>query len=363
MSTLLDGIASRTVTTQRLTSNVLERERDAGSDAPVVVFIHGNVSSSLFWQPFMLALPETVRPIAIDLRGFGDSDVRPVDATRGLGDFSDDIAEVLAALDIEAAHFYGWSMGGGIVMQYMLEHAEDDACRVLSATLQSPVSPYGFGGTDAEGRILNGAAGSGGGGGNPDFIAALNAGDTGDGPASPRTVFRTTYVAPGYASEHEDLWVESMLSTATGVDNYPGDAVECEAWPGFAPGERGILNTMTPDHLNTAGIADLPTKPPVLWVHGELDAIVGDHSGFDFNVLGEMGVIPGWPGSDTAPAQPMVSQTRRVLERYRAAGGEVAELLLPNCGHSPHLEHPDAVREALLDLIDSSSQPDPTTGP
>jgi hypothetical protein len=27
-----------------------------------VLFVHGNVSSSLFWQPTMLALPEAYRP-------------------------------------------------------------------------------------------------------------------------------------------------------------------------------------------------------------------------------------------------------------------------------------------------------------
>ncbi|WP_205647482.1 hypothetical protein [Agromyces badenianii] len=44
----------------------------------------------------------------------------------------------------------------------------------------------------------------------------------------------------------------------------------------------------------------------------------------------------------------MISQTRAVLARYSEAGGAVTELELENCGHSPHLEHPDAFREALV---------------
>jgi pimeloyl-ACP methyl ester carboxylesterase len=36
----------------------------------------------------MLALPEPYRPLAVDLRGFGDTDDEPVDATRGVHDFS-----------------------------------------------------------------------------------------------------------------------------------------------------------------------------------------------------------------------------------------------------------------------------------
>jgi pimeloyl-ACP methyl ester carboxylesterase len=47
----------------------------------------------------------------------------------------------------------------------------------------------------------------------------------------------------------------------------------------------------------------------------------------------------------------MVSQTRAVFDRYAAAGGHYRELTVADCGHSAHLEHPDLVREALLDLI------------
>jgi pimeloyl-ACP methyl ester carboxylesterase len=46
-----------------------------------------------------------------------------------------------------------------------------------------------------------------------------------------------------------------------------------------------------------------------------------------------------------------VTQTRAVLERYRQEGGRVRELALEDCGHSPHLEHQDAVAAALLDHI------------
>ncbi|MDP3208187.1 MAG: alpha/beta fold hydrolase, partial [Rhodoglobus sp.] len=169
------GIATHQVTTPRLTASVLERPA-TGDAASTVVFVHGNVSSSLFWQPSMVALPPTVRALAIDLRGFGGSETLPVDATRGVRDFSDDIASVLKELGVDSAHFVGWSMGGGVVYQYLLDHSHS----VASVTLVSPVSPYGFGGTaDADGRLLNDeCAGSGGGGANPDFIARLDAHDT-----------------------------------------------------------------------------------------------------------------------------------------------------------------------------------------
>lgn len=65
----------------------------------------------------------------------------------------------------------------------------------------------------------------------------------------------------------------------------------------------------------------------------------------------ELGVLPGWPGEEIAPRQPMVTQTRQVLEAYRAAGGSYQELRLPGVGHSPHLERPDEVRDAVIDHL------------
>ena len=83
MQTLLPGITAERVPTRRLTTAVLSV---TGRTGHPVLFVHGNVSSSLFWQPTMLALPEGFRPLAVDLRGFGETDPEPVDATRGLGD-------------------------------------------------------------------------------------------------------------------------------------------------------------------------------------------------------------------------------------------------------------------------------------
>lgn len=347
--TLLDGIVARTVATDRLAVNILEREGDDPSTSPerTVVFVHGNVSSALFWQEMMQDLPTELRMIAVDLRGFGDTETLPVDATRGLRDYSDDLHAALKALGLGTAHFVGWSMGGGVVMQYALDHP------VLSLTLQAPVSPYGFGGTRRDGtRLTDDDAGCGAGGANPDFIQRLRDGDTtADAPTSPRSVFRSSYVAQGYSSEHEDIWVASMLSTSTAEGNYPGDGVPSENWPSIAAGTTGVLNTMAPKYFDASGLVDLDVKPPIVWIHGTADAIVSDASLFDLNQLGKLGVLPGWPGEEVAPAQEMVSQTRDVLDAYRANGGTAIEVELEGAGHSPHLERPIEFRRALLQAI------------
>jgi len=339
---LFDGITATTIHTGRLAANVLTRTGQR-TDGPAAVFIHGNVSSSLFWQPAMLALPEDIAAYAVDLRGFGGSERAPVDATRGVRDFSDDVHAVVRELGLGPVHVVGWSMGGGVALQYALDHP------AASITLQAPVSPYGFGGTRLDGtRLTEDDAGTGGGGANPGFVAALQAGDTSrENALGPWVVYKSSYVSPGFASEDEDTWVESMLTTATGEDNYPGDSVASANWPGFAAGTRGVLNTMAPGHFDVSGIVALAVKPPILWVRGDADAIVSDSSAFDLNFLGQAGVIPGWPGADVAPAQQMLAQTRAVLERYAANGGRYSEEVFAGAGHAPSVEQPERFAELL----------------
>ena len=257
--TLFDGITSRVIETDRLATGVLERTGDDPATPPerTVVLIHGNVSSSLFWQELMQDLPSDLRVIAIDLRGFGNSEHAPIDATRGVREFSDDVHAALTALGIETAHFVGWSLGAGVVMQYALEHP------VLSLTLEAPVSPYGFGGTRRDGsRLTDDDAGVGGGAANPDFVQRLTDHDTTDeAQTSPRSVFRSGYVAPDYESPYEDVWVESMLSTSTATGNYPGDSVDSVNWPGFAAGTTACSTRWRPS-TSTCPASSISTRSP-----------------------------------------------------------------------------------------------------
>ena len=69
--------------------------------------------------------------------------------------------------------------------------------------------------------------------------------------------------------------------------------------------------------------------------------IVSDNSMFDFGTLGKMEFVPGWPGDEVYPPQPMVSQTRAVLEQYAAKGGRFEEHVIPDTAHGPHIEKPD----------------------
>lgn len=349
---LLDGVQARMVETPRLRMNVLTAGDEQGKP---VVLIHGNVSSARFFEETMLALPAGYWALAPDLRGYGGSETKPVDATRGLRDFSDDLDALLITLGLTGErrpHLLGWSMGGGIVMRYVADHPEN----VASVTLIAPVAPFGLGGTkDAAGTLCwPDAAGSGAGTTNVDYVRRLRDGDRGEESSnSPRAVMNSLYFKPPFrlAPDREDTLVDEMLRMVIGDQNYPGDSTPSANWPGVGPGKTGVNNTMAPGVCDQTDFAAIATRPPVLWVRGADDQIVSETSFLDFGTLGKLGYVPGWPGADTFPSQPMLAQTRAVLDRYQAAGGRYTEVVIADCGHSPHIEKPNEFRNAFFALL------------
>ncbi|HET7398839.1 MAG TPA: alpha/beta fold hydrolase [Intrasporangium sp.] len=346
------AFAGSRVTTPRLTMNVWACGPE---DGVPLLLVHGNLTTGGFWRYVAAELQDDVRVVAPDLRGYGDTDPVPVDATRGLGDMVDDVHGLLETLGLAGSrrvNAAGWSMGAGVLQQLMLEHPDD----LASVTLLAPLSPYGFGGTrgDRGERVSADGAGTGGGGVSPEFVRRLAARDASelDPPTSPRLTLRT-FFGPGAnaAAVDEDFLVEQLLTTRTGDDFYPGDSRPSPHWPGFAPGDRGILNTMAPTHYDASGIVDLDRKPPVTWLHGTLDQVVGDRSMFDLATLGELGAVPGWPGAETAPSQPMEAQTRAVLAVYEANGGRVKEVVLEGVDHGIPLAVPGRVAEEITAIL------------
>jgi len=335
----LPGIQDEMVQTARLQQHVYF---SGAPDGVPVVFLHGNFSAALYWEETMLALPAGYRGIAPDLRGYGWTEHKPIDARRGMRDLSEDVAALLDALGLQQAHFVGWSMGAGVLYRFIT----DFPGRALSLTLVCPVSPYGFGGSrDVDGTpCYDDFAGSGGGVVNPMFIQRIQQGDRSDSdPNSPRNVINSFYYKPPFRAAREEDFLTASLAQQTGSDSYPGDFVASANWPNVAPGTKGIVNCWSPKYLagDVEDLLAVTPKPPILWVRGDSDSIVSDHSMFDLGALGQLGFVPGWPGADIYPPQPMVAQTRKVLERYTAAGGCFVEQVIENAAHSPHIEKPD----------------------
>lgn len=343
----LNGITSRLVDTERGQFHVLET---GSSDGQPVVCVHGNVSCSTFWEEVMLALPEGYYAIAPDLRGFGDSEQLPVDATRGMRDFSDDIHALVQTLARGPVCLVGHSFGGCVAMQYTIDHP----AHVASLSLIATGSPYGFGGTkDVQGTpCWPDYAGSGGGLVHPEVVARLSAGDPNDtSDFAARALLRNRYVKPPFRHTREDMLVAGMLRTSTGESNYSRDMVMSANWPNVAPGTKGANNAISPKYCNVSGIAAIEPKPPVFWIRGADDQIVSDSSASDPGVLGAMGLLPGWPGSDVYPPQPMLGQIRAVFERYQAGGGSFQECVVANVGHMPHIEDIDVFLALWLPFL------------
>ncbi len=336
----LSGITSRMVPTSRINTHVLF---SGPEDGVPVVFIHGNFSGATYWEETMLALPDGYRGIAPDLRGYGDTEDLLVDGTRGARDWSDDLKALFEELGGRPAHLVGWSLGAAVLMQFLLDYPE----LVNSLTFVCPISPYGFGGTkDNDGTpCYDDYAGSGGGTVNPEFVKRIMAADrSSDDPNSPRNVINAFFYKqqdPPFRAAREEEFLSSALQEKMGSDRYPGDMVPSDNWPNVAPGQWGPINATSPKYFNTSAIADSPHQPPILWIRGDSDLIVGDNSFFDFGTLGKLGYVPGWPGEDVFPPQPMVSQMRAVLERYQTNGGSAQEVVVADAAHSPHIEKPE----------------------
>ena len=335
----LPGIESRMVETARLTMHVLFSGDEGGEP---VLFVHGNASSATYWEETMLALPEGFRAIAPDLRGYGATEGRLVDATRGMGDWVDDLLALMETLGHERFHVIGHSLGGAVLWALIAAAPG----RVLTATMAAPGSPYGFGGSRPDGTpIYEDGAGSGGGVVNAEFVRLIAAGDRSEEnpQASPRVVMNSFYWKPPFRPAREEELLSGLLSERVGPEHYPGDVVPSANWPHVAPRRFGPANALAPIYVGDTveRLVAAEPKPPILWIRGADDAIVGDNSFFEMGTLGSLGYVPGWPGAEAYPPQPMVAQTRAVLERYAANGGAYREEVFEETGHTPYLEQPE----------------------
>lgn len=346
----LPGITSKMIRTKRINTHVLLSGPDDGIP---VIFVHGNFSAAAYWEEIMLSLPRAYRAIAPDLRGYGDTEDLLIDATQGAHDWAEDLKALSDELGDQPGHLVGWSAGASAIMQFTLQYPQ----LVSSLTFVNPVSPYGFGGTkDISGTpCYDDYAGSGGGVVNPEFVSRIKAGDrSADDPNCPRSVINAYYYKPPFQAAREEEFLDAAMLEKMGEDRYPGDYTPSPNWPNVAPGKWGPTNAVSPKYFNASPIAEMTFKPPVLWVRGDSDQIVSDTSLFDFGTLGQLGFVPGWPGADVYPPQPMVSQTRAVLDRYQANGGEYREVVIPDTAHSPHIEKPEVFLEEFVAFLEKA---------
>ena len=88
---------------------------------PTLIFIHGSGQNSALWEHQTEALAPVANTIAVDLPGHGRS--APPGRDR-VGDYAACLARFVAAVGSPAPVPCGLSIGGAIVLQLLLDHAE-----------------------------------------------------------------------------------------------------------------------------------------------------------------------------------------------------------------------------------------------
>jgi pimeloyl-ACP methyl ester carboxylesterase len=351
---VIEGITARTMTTGRLSTRVLFTGPDDGIP---VLFIHGNFSSATWWEETMVALPPRYRGIAPDQRGYGGADPAvKIDATRGMSDFVHDALALMDHLGHERFHLVGNSLGGLVVWWMMADAPE----RLLTVTLAGPGSPFGFGGTkDAAGSPTTpDFAGSGGGLINPDLIKTLLDGDRNSiSDFSPRGIMRRLVWSGGQIPEREDALIDAMFRVHIGDRELPGDKEASPNWPYVRPGRWGATNAMSPKYVGNLveRILAAESKVHALWSYGAEDLAVSNTAASDPGTWGPTGRLPGFPGPDAYPPQPMMSQIRKMLDDYSAHGGSFEEVAIEGSGHVPFITHPDEFNETFHAHLDQIS--------
>ena len=102
-----------------------------------IVLLHGWPSNHLIFETQSVALARRgYRVVAIDMRGFGQSD-QPWDGN-DYDTWASDIGAVLAALDLREVTLAGYSMGGAIVMHYVATHHDNRVARLALLAAAGP---------------------------------------------------------------------------------------------------------------------------------------------------------------------------------------------------------------------------------
>ena len=87
-----------------------------------IVFLHGNLSSSVHFTPLIEQMRGSFHCVAPDMRGFGDSSYnRGFDS---IDELAEDIRLFMDKMDIASAYVAGWSAGGAVAMKLAAMYPE-----------------------------------------------------------------------------------------------------------------------------------------------------------------------------------------------------------------------------------------------
>lgn len=88
---------------------------------PTLIFLHGSGGSGVLWHGQLDALTGRANTVALDLPGRGLS---PGPGMRTIPDYAQAVVDFVAAIGAPRPIPCGLSLGGGIALQLLLDHAD-----------------------------------------------------------------------------------------------------------------------------------------------------------------------------------------------------------------------------------------------
>ena len=262
---------------------------------PVVVMVHGNMSSSVHYEPLITRIKDKFRCIAVDLRGFGDSTYNNRFDT--LEELADDVNAFTDELGIDSYYLVGWSNGGGVSLKlcakypdkvkkfFDIEGAGLKGYPVFKKeNYQSTGEPYASKEEMATDPMQVGPV-----------LAIFEKGDA----ALMTSIWDATiYTVNKPTREQNDLWMSETLKQRNLVDL------------DWALATLNMSDEYTPYGKGDGSIKNI--RCPVALTMAEKDIVVPDYM---------------------------------VLDNYNALGSLATLLPYENCGHSPMVDCPDKLAE------------------
>lgn len=273
---------------------------DEGS-GPVVVMVHGNMSSSVHYEPLITRIKDKYRCLAVDLRGFGDSTYNNRFDT--LEELADDVNLFTEALGIDSYYLVGWSNGGGVSLKLCAKYPEKvkKFFDIEGAGLkgypvykkenyQSTGKPYANKEEMATDPMQVGPV--------------LSIFAKGDAAMMTSIWDATIYTVNKPTQEQNDLWMSETLKQRNLVDL------------DWALATLNMSDEYTPYGKGDGTIKDI--RCPVALTMAEKDVVVPDYM---------------------------------VLDNYNALGSLATLLPYENCGHSPMVDCPDRLAKDVVEFF------------
>lgn len=276
---------------------------EQGQGPKTILLIHGNFSSGMHYTPLIERLPKDYKVIAPDLRGYGDSSYyRRISS---LADFADDIKLLMDAKQIENAYIVGWSLGGGVALEFAAKYPKSVLKMILinSTTHRGyPIFKKGENGQFLVGQVYQ----------SPEELATdpiqvvplLNAQKDKNFPLMSFIFDQTIYTVKKPSAEDNTIWINESLKQRNLID---------------ADWALANLNMSDQHNFYNAGTQNISKiKTEILHTWGDKDIVVPQY---------------------------MVLENVKALEKYSKLK------VYPNCGHSPLVDVPDELTKDILDFI------------